>query len=211
MSTIHRNFIKPRLPRIVITGPPGSGKTTMVKIFGDEFSHLIRPVPEVATMTIVKLGLIPGSPRSEIVFESVFQHMMYRMQELFEHVVDVLAQETGKKALLSDKGRVDIVGHIQGGQREYEKLFNTTLKKDYTFYDLVLFLELPPRKIYNQICKNNPARGETYEDAKATEARVKKAWRGHPNFKLIHNNSRWEDKAQQARIVIADFLKTLDI
>lgn len=210
MSTIHRNFIKPRLPCVIITGPPGSGKTTMVKVFGDEFSHLIHPVPEVATMTIVKLGLIPGSPRSEIVFESVFQHMMYRMQELFEHMVNVLAQEIGKKALLSDKGRVDIAGHIQGGQREYEKLFKTTIKKDYTFYDLVLFLELPSRKIYNQICKNNPARGETYEDAKATEARVKEAWQGHPNFKLINSNSRWENKVQQARIVIEDFLKILN-
>lgn len=206
MNIIHKNFRQSRLPRIAITGPPGAGKTTMVKIFGEEFGHIIRVVPEVATMTIVNLGLVPGTPRSEIVFESVFQHLMYRMQELFEHMTDILARETGKKFLLSDGGRVGIAGHIRGGKKEYEELFRTTLKKDYLFYDLVLFLELPSKKIYNQICKNNPARGETYEDAKATEMRVRKAWQNHPNFKVISNDGGWEHKVQRARLAIKEFL-----
>ena len=183
----------------------------MVKILGKEFSHVIRCVPEVATMTIVNLGLTPGEPRSNIVHDSVFQHLMYRMQELFEHIAEEIARDTGKKALLSDSGRVSIAGHIKGGPREYEELFNTTLKKDHAYYDLVLFLELPSRKIYNQIRKNNPARGETYERAKVIEARVKKVWQDHPNFISISNDSGWEGKVQKARLAISEFLQNQSI
>ena len=207
MSIIHPQFKKPRLLRIVITGPQGAGKTTMVKTLGREFAHIIRCVPEVATMTVVNLGITPGEPRSDIVQDSVFQHLMYRMQELFEHMSEEIARDTGKKALLADKGRVDIAGHIKGGPREYEELFNTTLKKDYAHYDLVLFLELPPKKIYNQIRKNNPARGETYERAKMFETRMKKVWQGHPNFISISNESGWEGKVQKARLAVSEFLR----
>lgn len=211
MAIIHPKFRKPRLPRIVIIGPPGSGKTTMIKTFQKELKEIAQPVPEAANMMIVNLGIEPGKPKSEFVFESVFQHLLYRIQELLEHISEEIARNLGKKILIADNGCVGIAAFLQGGISEYEELFKTTLKKDYNKYDLILFLELPSQKIYNKICKNNPARSENYNEAKDAENRVKKVWEKHPRFTLIPNSLNWGKKVDQARLAIKSFLNSRNI
>ncbi len=207
MSIIHKKFIKPRLPRIVVTGPPGSGKTSIVNMFRDEFSRVIQCVPEVATLAIVGLGVTPDKPENKVVYKSVFLHLLYKLQILVDHISEEVARDMGRKVVLMDKTLVDVVGHLPGKNKEYKELFHTTVEKDYKNYDLVLFLELPTRKVFNEIRKNNPARSENYEASKRNGILYKKAWQGHPNIKYINNDSGWDGKVAQARLAVSEFLK----
>ncbi|MDO8496732.1 MAG: AAA family ATPase [bacterium] len=209
MSIIHKKFIKPRLPRIVVTGPPGSGKTSIVNMFRDEFAHTIQCVPEVATLAIVGLGVTPDKPENRVVYKSIFLHLLYKLQILVDHISEEVARDMGRKVVLMDKTLVDVVGHLPGKNKEYKELFNTTVEKDYKNYDLVLFLELPTRKVFNEIRKNNPARSENYEASKRNGILYKKAWQGHPNIKYINNDFGWDGKVAQARLAVKDFLKEI--
>lgn len=115
--------------------------------------------------------------------------------------------DEGKRGVMLDRGRVDAAVYFGGGVEEYEKVLNTTVTQDYAEYDLVVCLEVPPREIYERICRNNPARSESYSLAQYLGDKTKEVWQDHPNFVLVPNLGNWEEKVAMARSVIHDFLQ----
>lgn len=203
-----------RLPRIVITGAPGAGKTTTVNTLRKELGHIMLCAPEVATPLITHLDITPDKPGGDFTPHPKFQKAMYKIQKSFEELSEDVARYTGKKAVLFDKARVEMAAHVfwdklsvDEGKKLYEKLFNTTVFEVYKDYDMVLFLELPKKEIYDRIRTNNPARGTSFEEALKVGERVKEVWKDHPNFKMISSHESWEDKLKVIRETISDFIK----
>lgn len=204
----HSNSQK-KIPKIVITGPPGAGKSSVLKFFREDKKNQVQCVPESATMAIEGLGILPGTQSADFVLENSFQYMMYRMQDLFEDISEQIARRENKKTLILEKGCVDIVAHLKGGIGAYEKLFKTTLKKDRNRYDLILFLELAPPKDYEIACRNKQSRRESYKQAKLLEKKVKNVWKEHPNFVCIRSEPKWNKKLYAVRLMIERFLDNL--
>lgn len=195
-----------RIPRIVITGAPGAGKSTVVDMFRKEYDHILQCVPEAASMLIINLGITPETKGADIVLEPHFQQTLYHMQEALERTAEHIAHKIGKTALILDKGRVDIAAHLQGGTDEYKRLFQRSHKDDYGEYDLVLCLGLPEKNVYDMIRRNNAARRETYEQARQIEKKLHSAWQNHSNIAFISHTSGWEEKMHAVRSAIDTFL-----
>ena len=195
------------LPRIVLTGGPCSGKSTVLKTLRRRFDQEIHCVPEVATIVIGELGLKPwtGGKRNLLSCQS----LMYRVQHGFEDAADLQARGDGKKAVLLDRGNIDIGTYLPGGLRQLERYLFTTVPQEYGRYDRVICLELPSRQVYEAECANNPARTENYDQARARSELNKQAWSGHPGFRLILDGTDWPAKEQAVIKAVEEFLKSV--
>lgn len=201
---------KENIKRITVTGPPCAGKSTIIKTFSREFKDTIQCVPEIATIVITELGITPETKESSIVLTKEFGHTLYYVQQSLEKLSEEIARKTGKKALLLDKSCLDVAVHfLRIGEtlKEYENYFNTTILNNYKESDLVLFLGLPRKDIYDNVKKNNAARRETYEEAKHAEEVYLKVWQNHPSLVYIKNNSNWTQLLDKARKTVRDFLE----
>lgn len=201
-----RELLPKRIPHLVLTGGPCSGKSSIVKILRREIGKLVHCVPEVATIVIREVDVRP--PVNDSVGMRKFQRTVYRVQRGFETISDTQAIQDGKKALLTDRGTVDGAAYMDGGLKEFEKVCRTTTKHEFAQYDRVLCLATPPRAIYEAQKGNNEARSETYEQALAVGERIKKVWSGHPNFRFIKDED-WGAKVDAVRAAISSFLSTL--
>ncbi len=195
-----------RVPRIVITGGPGSGKSGVLAALAEEFGHAVKFVPEVATILIRNLGVRPGTV-PHVCYR--FQNAARRVQHVFERAAADAAIDEGKRALALDRGDLDSAAYIPGGVDAYERMFGTTREKDYARYELVVCLAVPPRHIYEKIKRNNPARTESYAEACALGRAIRDAWGGHPSFVYIGNDGGWGKKVSTVRRNMQSFLRRM--
>lgn len=192
------------IPRIVLTGPPCSGKSTIIdevkKIYPD-----IHCVPEMATIVISHFGI---KPSNDAVRNRRFQRAIYRAQRIFEATSTQFAMSEGKKAVLFDRGTMDGAAYMPGGVKEFQKLLNTTKEAEYSQYDAVVYLDMPPSDVYETDRHNNPARSENYSQAAKLGGKILKAWINHQNFIPISTGTSWEHKRRLAHTAIKKILQS---
>lgn len=190
------------IPRIVLTGGPCSGKSTMIDIIKKERPD-IHCVPEMATVVISHFGIMPSR---DAVRNRHFQRAIYRAQRIFEATSTQFAVSEGKRAVLFDRGAPDGAAYFPGGVKEFQKFFNTKMESEYAQYDAVLCLDVPPGDVYHANKANNPARSETYEQACDLGERIVKAWVRHPHFVMVGNGAGWFDKERAVRKALEIFI-----
>ncbi len=195
-----RTLLPRPVRRIVLTGGPCSGKTSMMRLFQKDPLAAVHCVPEAATILIEQIGA--KFPASTAVGQRRFQRTIYRLQQNFEREAKRQACRDGKSVLLVDRGTVDNAAYMTGGIAELEQVCQTSIADEYARYHGVVCLEVPPTDVYERDKDNNGARYETYEQAVALGERIKRAWSGHPRFTLVGNDGGWDRKVASARAAI---------
>ena len=190
-----------RLPRIVLTGGPCSGKSTAMKAIESGYGDRVTCMREMATMVITH-GVLPSTDKMQ---SWHFNRFLHGVQSDFQTITDTQARANGKSLLVLDRGSIDNAAYVSGGLPEYEKMCHTTREVEFAKYDMVLFLDTPPRDVYESKKANNPARYETYDEALAVSARIKNVWRNHPGFRVMPNDS-WGRKLSEILICVNSFL-----
>lgn len=195
LARLHRRFIK-RIPLIVLTGGPCSGKSAVIEILERCFRH-IGCIPELATIVINQGRIEPGESREG---RRRFQKLVYRTQRIFEEASLEIAEAEGKAALVCDRGKVDGAAYVDGGVTEYEELLRTSVEREYTDYDLVICLDTAPQDVFEREWEKNPARYEKdYQEAVKTGRRIREVWQNHPRFVFVPNGpGGWDEKARVA-------------
>lgn len=193
-ALIHLQNQSVKIKKAVLTGGPCSGKSTIMGLLKNEYPN-VHFVPEVATIIISQLGIIPGKDTLGL---KRFQETVYRTQTLFEATSVQFAASQGKNAVVLDRGKADGAVYMPGGIKQFERTFNTTISDIYALYDAVVFLEVPSEDIYESKKVNNPARLETYEEARKLGAKVAGVWSGHPSF-YTTSAVQWDDKVEEVK------------
>lgn len=193
-APVHITPLLKKIPKIIITGGPCSGKSTIIRMLEQEFPQL-HYVPEVATIIIAQLGIRPPSSALE---EVRFQKTIFRTQRIFEATSLQYAMTQRKAGLILDRGTVDAVAYLKNGWTQFESTLHTTATQEYAQYDKVIYLGMPAQDVYDRERLNNPARSETFEQASRLAAGVREAWHKHPKFTAI-DNADWDVKVLQVR------------
>lgn len=184
-----REFITSGIPRIVLTGGPCSGKTTVLRELSrrsesGESEYTVRVVPEAATIVFSQLKVRPSD---DPVGVANFQRGLYQVIRAFEEMSTLQALQEGADALVFDRGTLDGSAYLPGGASELTRLVMSGVEAEYNRYSGVVCLEVAPEGVYEEKRSNNPERTETYSEALEIEAGILKAYSQHPEFLFIRN------------------------
>lgn len=191
--------MKNHIPKIVVTGGPCAGKTTILSSLQQKLGDLgFTPViiGETATELILS-GIKPG-PLDNLDFErQIFQYMIEK-EDRFEKAAQQIKGE--KKVIICDRGLVDISAYVSS--RELDLILGeanqTMVDIRDKRYDAVIFLRsvaVDAPDIYTRA--NNAARRETLEEAKVSDERTLAGWVGHPHVAIIDNSTDIKGKSQR--------------
>ena len=187
-----------KVRRVVVTGGPGSGKTTVMNQIrarnaGADMGKRIKIAPEVATNVISdsdgRIGVKP--PYEDLVRNRWFQRQIYALQRANEELalLDVARYHMG--GVLCDRGTLDNAAYLAGRRDEFlRKVSRSELVDEFARYDGVVILGLPPRDVFERVQASvqNDARLETYEQAMERQEAVEEAYAGHPRIAFVREH-----------------------
>lgn len=184
--------------KIVVTGGPSGGKTTLIEALKKELGPQVALVPEAAT--ILYRG---GFPRFKDETSAMLtQRSIYLVQRELE---DLFAHEGRTSPLLvCDRGSLDGVAYWPRSEAHFFKNLKTTRATEAARYDWVLHLDTAGRGFYDQ---TNPVRTESFNEALALNERIKKSWRSHPRRLIISQSDDFLSKMTLSLAVIRSILE----
>lgn len=169
--------------KIVLTGGPSAGKTTVVDILCRNEWFRLAAVPEAAS--ILYRG---GFPRSaERIHVRCQQRAIYHVQRELEEIgfLDAL-----HRSLVCDRGTLDGLAYWPDSEDHFFSTIGSSMEKEIARYDWVIHLDTAAPENY----QSSEIRLEQSSQAMAVNERVKHAWRMHPHRIVIPNSSDFLQK-----------------
>lgn len=192
-----------RIIKIVLTGGPAAGKTTLIsrilKEFKQEDGWRVITIPETATELISGFGIKPfGNCMSMLKFQDFVIADQIHKEKLALWAAEVVPENDVlviyDRALMDDKAYIsdeEFAATLAGFDGRTEK---TVLAG----YDAVLHLVTCAKGAEFAYDLGNEARTESIEYAREMDDRTLRAWSGHPNLRIIDNAINFEDKINRA-------------
>ena len=187
--------------KIVLTGGPSGGKTTLASAIQKEFASHVITVPEAAS--IVFGG---GWPRRKTTVG--VQHQQKAIYFLQRELEELIVGENPDRLIICDRGSLDGVAYWPGPgpATDFLKETGTTVEREIKRYDWILHLDTAPASYYDL---TNPLRNESFEEAWKLNERIKHAWADHPQRIVIDNNEagHFIEKLQRALFVVGKIIE----
>jgi predicted ATPase len=184
-------------PRIVLTGGPSAGKTTLLNLLEHQYGQQIAIAPEAAS--ILFNG---GFPRPQT-FEDVIhtQRSIYSLQEELE--LQALDRFTYKTTLFCDRGSLDGFAYWPSSLNEFCLAMGTTLEKEMNRYTAVIHLQTAQQ---GHGYTNTSVRLESHEQARELDEKIGKIWSVHPQYFFIPNAGSFVEKLTLALDILSPHL-----
>lgn len=204
LRLIYRELLR-KIPAIVLAGGPASGKDGVIDALKPEFSKVLF-VPEVASIVIGQLGITTDETELS---NARRQRAIYQTQAVFEASSADFAARRRYEGVVFNRGTIDGAGYLKGGVEDFEHLLHTSRQAEYARYGKVIFLGMPSQEVFEKHCHNNPVRREhSYAEAVAVSERSRIVWQYHAGYVYIPSTRRWEEKVEQVRREIRNFLNS---
>ena len=192
-----------RITKIVLTGGPAAGKTTLVsrvlKEFKQEDGWRVITIPETATELISGFGIKPfDNCMSMMQFQDFVVADQIHKEKLALDAAQLVPEDNililydralmDDKAYVSDEEFAQVIARFDG-RTEERVLAN---------YDMVLHLITCAKGAEFAYDLGNNARTESIEFAREMDDRTLRAWSAHPNLRIIDNDANFNNKIERA-------------
>ena len=184
------------MKRIVVTGGPGAGKTASLEMARRTLCEHVGFARESAS--IVFGGGFPRE-RSEGA-EHAAQRAIYHVQRELEALYD---EHTDLQAVLCDRGTIDSEAYWPGERADFYRQLRTTHDAELARYALVIHLR-PPSD--GDGYERAGLRIETAAEAARIDARIERAWRGHPRRVFVEHTPDFMAKVRRVLSLVEDEL-----
>ena len=190
------------ITRIVLTGGPAAGKTTLIsrilKEFRQEDGWKVITIPETATELISGFGIRPfGNCVSMEDFQYFVIEDQLHKERLALKGAEMVPED--KVLIIYDRAVLDDKAYISDAQ--FAKTlahFGKTEQEVLAGYDAVLHLVTCAKGAEFAYNYGNAARYETVEVAREKDDLTLRAWSTHPAVYVIDNSVNFEDKIDRA-------------
>jgi predicted ATPase len=187
------------LSRIVVTGGPGAGKTSVWRELAKTHGERVVAVPEVATLLFQHVF----PPVANVAERRAVQRAIFEVQRNLETVHDTRRVEG--QALLCDRGVPDGAGYWPEGPGAFFGAMQTDWRSEILRYDAVLFLETAAAGGYS-IAAGNAIRTETLETAIRVDAQLRAVGANHPNCVFVPHEREFAAKVARGSSVLRAWL-----
>lgn len=197
-----------QMKKIVITGGPCAGKTTVVNALKDRLNEEAVFVPECATLILS--GGFPPPPAQRFLgneqFNSWMRHFqsaVYHTQLALEDLAVAEARLERKSLMICDRGMIDIAAYHPENTSGFTSQFDITINTLQRRYNLVIFLEslaVGKPDLFGKI--GNEHRYESLGDAKRVNQLTFDVWKLRNNFHCISSIIPLEEKIAQVHELI---------
>jgi len=191
-----------QITRIVLTGGPAAGKTTLIsrilKEFKSEDGWKVITIPETATELISGFGVgpFPNCMSMEDFQYYVIEDQLHK-ERLALRAAEAVPEE--KVLVVYDRAVLDDKAYISDEQFALTLAhFGRTEAEMLGHYDAVLHLVTCAKGAEYAYNYGNAARYESIEDARAADDRTLRAWQGHHALYVVDNSVDFEDKINRA-------------
>lgn len=193
--------------KVVLTGGPAAGKSTIIRRIDESYSGLAQTVPEAALMLLDNGFPLPGPNLdwSED-WQQALQDAILPLQRSLEDTYAMTAKKLGRKVLICDRGLLDGAAYTNGGLPKYLERYQLNYYDTLERYKAVWHLgstALTQPKIYEQ-----QGRMENLERAKKLETATLGAWKHHPNRLIIPAEGNLGNKIDRVLSLLDTILET---
>lgn len=192
-----------RIVKIVLTGGPAAGKTTLtsqiLKEFKQEDGWRVITIPETATELISGFGIKPfGNCMSMLAFQDFVIADQIHKEKLALDAAQVVPED--RILIIYDRALMDDKAYISDQEfaATIAKFDGRTEASVLANYDMVLHLVTCAKGAEFAYNLGNEARTESLEYAREMDDRTLRAWSAHPNLKIIDNSVNFAEKIQRA-------------
>ncbi len=170
--------------KVVLTGGPSSGKSTICQNLKDLFDTKIHICQEAATMLF--RGGFPRIDDEVGLIER--QYAIFHVQKALAN----LSQSVNPSAeiLLFDRGLLDGLCYWPDSWDSYASKMQIDIEETKNDYNLVIQLGVAHSEDY----QNSAFRPEDQQTSLNMEQKLVEIWKGHPNYHFIPYTSDWQDK-----------------
>lgn len=197
--------------RIVLTGGPGSGKTTVLNSIVNMYTSLgvkVVVVSETAT-EIINSGIKPfGDDKIEMLdFQKLVLSLQLSKEKIYDEAIRMYQKVHPNEDILIiyDRGSIDNKAYIT--DEEFDAVMQSVCDADYSTilnkYDLIIDL-VGSKKFYT--LENNKARSESADVALTLGEKTLKSWVGHPKVKIVGPKENMNDKVSEVVSYINELL-----
>jgi hypothetical protein len=170
--------------KIVLTGGPSAGKTTIAEVVARTFKMAL--VPESAS--ILFRG---GFPRSESGLGVCFQQVaIHQVQKQLENIVEF---RNPGQSLICDRGRLDGLAYWPQEPEAFFQAIGSSLEAELRKYDWVIDLNTANPAFYS----TSSLRIESASEAAVINSKIREVWGHHPNYLEIKNSIDFDVKIKK--------------
>lgn len=193
-----------QITKIVITGAPCSGKTTVINKLLKHYENKgvnVFLCPETATVV-----LDGGFDRADV---PAFEQEIARVQQISEQEIEKKAKTLGLDniLILCDRGLTDCFSYVKD-RKSFEKRIGIDVCSAWSRYDAVIMLQTTA---VNGYIENNAIRTESVEDAVQDEKSLLDVYVGHPHLRFIKTCDSIDEKTDRTIAQIDTVLNNIEL